>query len=318
MRFIKYLFAAIFPFIMLTAFAGYSNLIVFGDSLSDVGNNPDAPFTNPNAAGNRPIWVNGLADALFPGKKVYASSKLINNAYTSPRNENISYAWGCAVAGLQSFTRNNTKFWNCNVVHNVSEQINTFLQDVQNEPNPNSLYIVWVGGNDLFAMLAKQMGIGKTVYSARDMHQLATLVDAPVNSVGASVKKLIDYGVPTDHIFVMNVPDVSHTPAIHLLTGNNQALVDQVSALSKLFNAQLSGKLAALLPESHMILEDDFLGKIINHPVEYGFSNVKGACNLLGKMPDCQGFFFFDLIHPARGAQSLTAQLVKQDIESVH
>ena len=83
---------AIFCFSVVSITSSYANLIVFGDSLSDVGNNQwveingkaGAPFTNENDKGERKIWLHELSNQFDPEKNIYPSGGS-HSSFVCPR-----------------------------------------------------------------------------------------------------------------------------------------------------------------------------------------------------------------------------------------
>lgn len=176
----------LFASITMASSASYSNLIVFGDSLSDEGNNTwvktegkvGAPITNIDTqTGHRSLWPNylianpGLFNTNPDGTRViYPVSQASQRGY-SPFRYSMNYAWAsaetsahyindldlrypyndqaCAAAGAGKLSDMSS------CVPGVLLQVKNYLNDVQNHPNPHSLIIIWAGGNDLFNNIAK-------------------------------------------------------------------------------------------------------------------------------------------------------------------
>src|SRR4051794_11452037 len=116
----------------------YSQVIVFGDSLSDTGNVNNQTFgISPGSAyyqgrfSNGPVWVEDLATSLGL------------TAPTNSRGGGKDYAYGGAHTGGGSITY--SIFF---TFPNVGTQISGYLAG--NTPNANQLFVVWGGGNDFF------------------------------------------------------------------------------------------------------------------------------------------------------------------------
>ena len=130
----------------------YDNLIVFGDSYCDVGNlylatggaEPAAPYYNMRFS-NGPLWVDHVAG--FMGVPLTASLA-----------GGTDYAFGGAwVTQPQSVTG----------VPSVPQQVETYLIQHGGKADPNALYILEGGGNDILDTttgtpeeLGKQIALG--------------------------------------------------------------------------------------------------------------------------------------------------------------
>ena len=238
-----------------------TNMIFFGDSLTDVGNNTwilingifGAPITNPNDQSLKYIWPNYLVRKKL-NKPVYPSSQ----PNISPFSDNISYAYAGAETGEQY---NNTN-WppNTQVPTNnpdctqpgsiqdstgnikstcnpgLLQQVDLYLQDTHFMPNPKTLFFIWAGANDIFDYYntnAKQyisMTLLTSPYSdilgkpppIPSEDDLSALEQRVIHNINEAKKKLIDAGVKPEMIYILTLPDLSAAPALR--TSNNWKL----------------------------------------------------------------------------------------------
>ena len=232
----------------VTAFATsptLNNMIFFGDSLTDIGNNTwvlmdgsnlGAPIINANYQNNKYLWINYLVEAKL-GKPVYPSST--SHIHLDPLNDNISYAYASADTSneylntdwpQQSSTDPFVNTQNClqagpGVIKNqageitstcvpgVIRQVDNYLTAVQHKPNPNTAFFIWAGANDLFYYLIpyiKEHGtLPEIPYTA--FRNLEIKVAGNINE---AKKKLIDAGVKPEMIYILDLPDLSQLPAI--------------------------------------------------------------------------------------------------------
>ncbi len=194
----------VFSLIIPNICFAFSQIVAFGDSLSDTGNVYDAAFETYPAFpeyfngrfSNGPVWVEYLA----------------NNLSASLEN----HAWGGATtAGLGSHG-----------VPGLDMQVADFLNSGLSGYD-NALFTVWAGPNDFFQ--------GSIDYEA----SVDNIIGA-VRALGTDVGT--DY--PTRHILVPNMPDLGTTPGASLLSpgeiagltaltnGFNAYLHQELSALS--------------------------------------------------------------------------------------
>jgi len=258
-----------------TAAAGpFSQLVIFGDSLSDTGNAVEALGSlamDPgddyymNRFSNGPLWVEYLAT------HIQAPAPVSNLLSSSGRN----YAFGGANtdgSGLIGF-----------FITDIDEQVPDFLGD--GGPTGDELIVVWGGANDF-----------------RDGQ---TNPSTPVNSLIDDITTLYNNG--GRHFMVPNLPLLGQIP-------ENRGTADEAlfDSLSTQFNTQLSTSLDNLettLPEIQFFRVDAeaLITDAIADPAALGFTNVTTpAMGLTGINAD--EYLFWDDIHPTTAAHKLLAQ----------
>jgi phospholipase/lecithinase/hemolysin len=245
----------------------FTQIVAFGDSLSDTGNyatfNPNlTPPLYQGRASNGPIWLD------------YLSTKLGVPDPTPSALGGTNYAWFSATAGnLNSF------------VPNLSTQIQSYLGAVNGKADPNTLYTVWAGANDLFD--------GQTDASV------------PSGIVASAVGSLL--GAGARHVLVGNMPDLGHVP-IGISTGPAEAAM--LNTLSLQFNADLSAGLSSLkaaYPGAAIDVLDanGLLERGRRDPGEFGFTDVVDPLYYaLQNNPniDPATYAFWDYYHPTTAA----------------
>lgn len=264
----------------------FSNLYVFGDSLSDTGNMysatsgilPPSPYYSEGRSANGPLWVEQLSPRLG-----------------IPYQQATNFAWLGAGTGYNNAWDldgpSGVDFWG------LSDQLNHYVTSSGGMADPNALYVVWAGPND-FISLADPAQIPAAI--ANGINNIATTV-AILNSIGAQ------------HFLVPNMPDLGLTPR-----ANAFGVSAQLSDLTTVFNAYLEMTLMTLgldivMPDAAGLMQD-----IAADPVAYGLTNASGACfNELelygGGTPtvcaDPQNYLFWDTLHPTTAGHALMANL---------
>lgn len=252
-------------FIILTPKAvhasNFSNMYVFGDSLSDVGQDYKAtyglfppaavPFISPLYSGqylgqsyvgrftNGPNWIDYLsADLGLP----------------KPTLQN-DFAEGGATSGYDNVA---SSFFPWSNLVGLQQQIAGFTQKFPNNADPNALYVIWAGAND-FA------GDNQTNPSI------------PVSNVANAIKALAQDGAKD--ILVPNLPNLGKLPG--LSGGDRTAL----AALSLGYDALLAQILAdlgtQLAPQGVKLIPMDvnsLFNNALDNPSQYGFTNVSDSC----------------------------------------
>src|SRR3954454_24715966 len=218
--------------------AAYSQIVVFGDSLSDTGNVNNQTFGISPGSGyyegrfsNGPVWVEGLATNLGVAAPTYS------------RGGGRDYAYGGTHTGSGSITYTFFTF------PNIGTQISSYL--ASNTPTASQLYVVWGGGNDFF-----------------DGQTNPTTV---VNNIAAHVTAL--YNAGARDILVPNLPLLGEVPDYN--TTANRSTLD---SLSSQFDAQLAGKLAQLDAQPGLNLfpldVQSTFTSILANPGACGFKNT--------------------------------------------
>ena len=237
--------------ILTLGFAGsasaqsFSNVVVFGDSLSDSGNAahalglpPGTSFTtNPD-----PVWAEIIAGAFG------ASGQ--NSLAGGP-----NYAFGGACM-------NPATPCDFDDVPTVTEQIGQHLAARGGSLDPNALYTIWGGLNDI-----ADSALGDPLNALG--HVLAA---ADVNA--AQIRRLREAGAR--HVVVFNMPDASLAP---FAVAQGPAAQAGLSALVAEYNKKLYAGIRENEEGVVPININVALGALAANPGRYGLTNVTGtAC----------------------------------------
>jgi outer membrane lipase/esterase len=278
----------------------FSDIFVFGDSLSDTGNiflatRENIPQSPPYFMGrfsNGPVWVERLAEMLG----LEASASLAGGT---------NFAFGGAETGQETgeiFEQPIDV-----LIPSIRLQVSTFLaSDFIGGPfddvDPEALYIVWGGPNDLRpAVMA-----GTT--------QPAAEAQRAVDDLVAAMRDLADAGART--FLVPNLPDLGLTPESRALGPGTMALATDISIR---FNNALAAALNSLESELGItiIRLDVFsaLADVVANPAAFGLTNVTDAC-LMGEpftggtaCAQPEAHLFWDDIHPTATAHAILADM---------
>lgn len=254
--------------------AAVSEMVVFGDSLSDTGNFfaltggfPPPPYFDGRAS-NGPLWVEHLAGELGVAAPTPSLTGGSNYAYfgaqTGPGD---SPALGAPLPGPP-------------LVPNVGKQVDEYLGG--HTPGGDELFVLWGGANDF--LLFGQMD-----------------PSVPVANLSASISDLAAAGAT--QFLVANMPPLGQTPVADLLFPPGADVL--LDAASVAFNGLLAAELAAL--ESGLgvdiVLFDafDLFQQALSDPAAFGFTNVTDPFlppvpTALTTNPD--EHLFWDIVHP--------------------
>ncbi|MGY0505140.1 autotransporter domain-containing protein [Luteimonas sp. e5] len=283
----------------------FEQTVFFGDSLTDAGYfrplMPPAaqPVTGQFTTNPGLLWSQFLANYYATDG---SAAWLASGAEPRPA-EGDNFAVGGARVGVDVVGA-------LGPTPSLASQLGEYLARTGGRANPNALYTVWGGANDLFAI-----GAGAPLQP--------TLSDA----VGAQVGMVATLrGAGAEYILVPNIPDLGVTPGF---LAQGPAAAAQASALARAYNDALYGALAA--QNLRFIPLDTFnlLREITAAPGTYGFTNVTGTacqpqivaqsltCNPTSYVsPDAPyTYAFADGVHPTTGAHAILADYAIATIE---
>lgn len=273
----------------------FDQVYVFGDSLSDQGNDyaltagavPPSEYSDGSVFGR---FTNGrnYIDYLAQELGVSIAPSLLGGS---------NYAYGGARTGYRAPT---SPF-----ASSLLEQRDAFAASLGGGPaDGGALYIVWAGSNNLADV------VGRIV--ADPLYDPTAHLTATVMDLGNVVSSLAALGARD--IVVPNIPDLGLVPAITGGGGPDPL----VSGLVAGFNGALDGVLDQILlafPGLQMTRLDTFglLDQVYADPGAYGLSNVTDPCYSLYVMPGgtaCGApdqYLFWDLEHPSTATHRIFA-----------
>ena len=334
----------------------YGKMVTFGDSLSDIGTYDVgivAAFTG-GAGGHYTIngtdeslnWTErlaatlGLAD-LCPAQTGLNTSKEatgfdpvpeVNHdgcfSYAQggarvtnpvgPGNINLLLFFGDASGALGQLTKP------------IVEQVSRHLTAAGGTFAADDLVTVMAGGNDLFMNVA---AFSALVEGGMSVEQATATVVAAMQTAGTELSGYVkDQMVAkgAQRVVVVNLPDVSTTPAFLVETADTRALV---LGMVQAFNGALAAGLAGT--DQHVLQVDAFtVGQDQTaHPAQYGLTNVTTpACDLAGALAalptslvctdstlvvtaeQAATYQYADGVHPTPYGYKLLSQLVTQEM----
>lgn len=275
--------------------AAYNALFVFGDSLSDGGNAfalsggtwPQSPpyaqqFSNgPTAA---EYLAGNLGIDLQPST-AGGTNFAVGGATTGVLNYNFEVSSPFALPPTLAQT-------------GTLAQVAGFVGSAPGFDPASSLFMLWAAPNDFFLGIAQ----------GADLVEVATTA---VSNLITSIGLLASVGA-TDFL-IPNMPNLGQTPFGIAQGPQGQAALSQ---LSMEFNAALANTLdlarAGLipgLPDELALMTFDvaaFFDEVISDPSRFGFTDVTTPC--VSSPTGCEGFLFFDAVHPTTAASRLMGE----------
>lgn len=299
-----FLFSCLLPLKALAT--TFTQMYVFGDSLSDTGNVfnvsqqtigtgfPPPPYFNGRFS-NGPNWVDYLAQDLNLNPTPYTAL-----ATGIIPTQGINFAFGGATTGLDNTI--------APLLPGLQQQIGLFANTVPTDQaaDPNALYVLWAGANDYLPTQSPTF-------------QPFDNPDTTIGNLSFALNTLATIGAK--NFLVLNLPDLGQLP----LT-NNTPISDSLNTLSDLHNTNLNttlhafsntpGNLSIWLVDVNSLIADAFA-----NPGNFGFTNVTDAClnNLdcvVGGQSVQNQYLFWDNIHPTTASHEKIAKLAYSELQS--
>ncbi len=286
----------------------FSQIIVFGDSLSDTGNVRNRTDSESGGLVDYPGHIFNYATGRFtndndtdPSSILYAGvwhEQLAQTFLGLPPaayslGGGTDYAFGGATTndGAHQELVVSTPFGDITItIDDMGKQMDDYL--AAHVVDPNALYIVWGGANDLFN------------------DDSATSVTATAARATALVSRLATAGA--QYIMVPNAPPLGDTPA----SSSDPATMAALNAASMNYrdelNADLTSSLSALalqgiMPTVYRVDVWTNTIRIFSNPGNYGFTDISSSSQgNSGANPD--QFLFWDGIHPTTAGHYWTAK----------
>ena len=297
----KFIAALSILFTITSIAAPVEKVVVFGDSLSDNGNlfeymKHQLPLSPPYFDGrfsNGPVWVER-----FVMEKFHEKSK----------EHLFDYAVGGAGVSDDS-----------SALFSLHNQVDSYFMANGDKADANTIYIVWIGANNYLALPDDE---DKAVADVND-------------GIEQELELLASRGAK--YIAVANLPDLGRIPA-----ANDFESKEKFSIISHKHNQELERRIANLkakYPHVTWPILDAYseMTKMLDNPANYGLTNVTDTCYEAAYEEDqkpsvraiiaasaspkpelvrgaCDGYLFFDPVHPAAQAHKIMANYVKQTL----
>jgi outer membrane lipase/esterase len=270
-----------------TASAQFTNVYVFGDSLSDAGQYGSRFTTNPGLVTPQLVgqYYGFTVAPSFTGGFDYAQGGARVNAPAAQVPPNAP---------------------NLSIVQQVSLQLaKTPVLD------PGALYQIQGGANDIFAL--SQQFLGGQITQA----QLQAGVTQAALDLAGQIVRLRAAGA--QYVVVQQLPDMGKTPDAIAAGPQAQQLFTTLS--QSIFNATLNAAIAASGVQVIQFNTSALLNELIANPSLYGFVNTtQRACTTASSL-NCTGstlvapnanmnYVFADGVHPTTGADMVLSQAI--------
>jgi phospholipase/lecithinase/hemolysin len=266
----------------------FDAIYVFGDSYNDVGNlylatgntYPAAPYYQGRFS-NGPLWVEHVA-----------------GSYGLPMTPSITGGTDFAFGGaevLQPVPLGTGE------IPSVPDQIEQYLGLHGGKADPNALYIIEGGGNDILDATG-----GSPTVLGNDI----------ANALLASIHLLEQSGAR--NLFVPRLFDVGHLPA-----ANEEGIASFAATATAALNEGLDDGLLSVPEGTHLYRIDTYtlLNAIIADGTHYGFHWLSTPCLDKSVSPpvvcgDITEHYFWDSVHPTTFGHAFFAVLAEQELNN--
>ncbi len=315
----------ILPAVVLAALAGaavpsagaaqFSNVVVFGDSLSDSG------YYRPFLAGI------GLPSSLVSTLGRFTTNpgpvwaEIVGQYYGANTAPSNAGGWNFAQGGATVATSSPSTPPGF-AQRPVSTQINEYLTRNGGAADPNALHAVWAGGNDFLNNYS--LFASGAITQAQFQTNLLGAATAEAGQVGRLM------GAGARYVMVFALPDIGSTP---FAQAAGAAAVGAATQASAGYNTTLYTSLAGAGLRVIPVDVFSLLNEIRANPSAYGITNTTGmACgpfppitttpsaqfcysgNLVAPGAD-QSYLFADGVHPTTAAHRVVGDFAKSLVE---
>ncbi len=262
----------------------FSNLVVFGDSLSDIGNIAQAPFIHTPG----PYYWNGR----FSNGPVYAEAMATGLGLPALKRSTASGGNDFAYGGAKT---TGTGFPDNLFVKDIDDQVDKFLSS--RTADASTLYVIFAGANDLLD--------GQTNMSI------------PVNSLSGSINRLVTAGAR--QFLVFNLPPLGDTPRFNV----NQSTLTQYNTRTQQYNAALGSMVDGLRLSNPAVTVYQFdlaalVDQALANPLAFGLTNVTDSAapglqpgdtsyDTSRLVPNPNQYLFWDDLHPTAAVHLILA-----------
>ena len=294
----RFLLMFMMGFSVFASAATLNKVIVFGDSLSDNGNlyeymKHQLPMSPPYYKGrmtNGPVWIELLTQSYYADD---FNMHLVDYAY--------------AGASVEEGNDDEPLF-------TLGSEIDSYLLAHQNTADEDALYVLWISANNYLAL-------------PEDAEQALINVD---RGIKRGLQRLADNGAK--HFLILNLPDLGQTPVAREMDATNK-----LTNFTNRHNEQLLKTVESLKTSYPAVqwLHFDVRGaldEMLTQPARNGFNNVKDSCldslnvkpsvkvalniastvKVRGANVTCEGYLFFDFVHPSSIAHQILANRIRE------
>jgi outer membrane lipase/esterase len=317
-------------------FSEISQLVFFGDSLTDSGYNDNWSFPTPLPVGKAPtfttyggyVWaqyvardIKGVTLPIYPGPN--PPDTITNNSeYPVPGfvSGTLTGGFDYAAAGSTTAASGFNETW----APALATQVLFYESTHGNTADAKAIYFIWSGANDILKVL--------TAPTFPTQLQLLITASSAATNIASQAAILASRGAT--RIVVVTLPNLGLTPLINSLAASNPTLPAQMQSLSFTFNSMMNTALGGvvsrygvkiLIVDSYDLLDNIALSVAAGQPYtiagqSFKFVNATSpACSTVSQAIYCPStaptnYVFADSLHPTDMAHRVLSLQVEQQI----
>ncbi|MDQ6808718.1 MAG: SGNH/GDSL hydrolase family protein [Verrucomicrobiota bacterium] len=288
----------------------FSQIVVFGDSLSDTGNVRDRTNAKSSGTVDYPSHTFNYSDGRFTNSSATdpASTMFVGvwheqlaRTFLNLQEAHFSlngmggtdYAFGGATTedGQRDIVAVSTSLFGdvTITIDNMGRQMDNYFA-AHPAADPNALYIVWGGGNDLFN------------------DDSASSVTATAARVPLLVNRLVNHGAK--YILVPNVPPLGAIPRYNKDAAKTLSLNKASFDYRRQLATNLSATRSNLTSQGVTLYSLDIWTntiRLFSNPAKYGFVNTRDSAQGQSSVNPDQ-YLFWDDLHPTTAGHYQTAK----------
>ena len=263
----------------------YDAFVTVGDSLSDPGNLYRATSSDPSVATqpSDPPYPDGR----FTNGPVWA--EIVGDMFEQADKPVVNVAYG----GARVVT-------NGDIVPDMPQQLDEIAGLTQTQLGTRPLGAVWLGANDLFALIDGGLQGEPLEQASRTVAQ--AMLDGLTRLTG-------EIGI--GDLVVFTLPDLSLTPRYR-----GTPLARPAETASEAFNAALRGGLPGVPATVTLVEIDVFFDELVQHPTMFGVADATVPCVIpdapICERPDARAFY--DAVHPSAPLHAAIADTVEAEL----
>lgn len=289
---------------VVSAHPAYSRVVVFGDSLSDPGN----AFALTGKFSKRPFSLIPSAPYArggmhFSNGKTWAEVLTIDLGQPSgPAFRNPLRFSNYAVGGARARSVTGA---------DLTDQVSLYLSEHGNAADPNALYVIEIGGNDIRdALVALQTDTTLATSKA--------IIQAALQSEEDNLNTLVALGAR--HFLIGDAPDLALVPAVTLQGGQVPGAANKLSVLYNSGLQMIETGLTSLKLDVAKLDLYALLHSLKDDPQQIGLTDVTDTCIHPGVIVhavcrDTDDYLFWDGIHPTH---TVHVFLARQALKALH
>ena len=264
----------------------YADIVIFGDSLSDMGNSynqwstPDSPPYWNGRFSNGEVWAEQFGS--FMGTSM-------NPGRGTGSGNNRAYGGAHSGDGLYLL-----------VIPNVGKQVDDYLQNHQ--INPNELVIIWTGGNDF-------------------VHGDEGDTQQVVDNIEGHITQLT--GAGATEFLILELPPLDTVPRVNEEkdAAGVRAMHERILDFNLKLHSMLNDTISTTSLTIHRGMVWEMFDAVYNNPDYFGLTNITHpACDHDGYTcdngdsiaPNAEEYIYFDKMHPTLTMHDLVDLYMRQ------